>query len=197
MRAHVLALGVIALLCGGCNSIVIDPLAAVQTDDDDPETPIGGVQGTDVIAMRMSQWNPAQNPSSYFQPSVTVETGPDDLVLFIGSHEQSCSQPVLWADPDADPLICAVQTFWQTMLIIPAERVQPGVIDLADPSINGYEAIWMEECSGGSGSGPGIVEGTLEIVSVDAASITVKLHKTNPQSSFHDSSGDYTAPFCP
>lgn len=196
MRAHFNALAVLSMMICGCSPIVIDPLESESQDggssviQPDPED-----AGPGALAMYMYQWNVPADPNPLFTPtpSLVVDSDPGDLVLAFSSEAQACAQPVIQFEPDPDA--CASEAFWQTILVLPADRAHPGLIDLDDPDIYVYRAAWMPECGGGSGNTPGI-EGTLEIVSLDAASVSVKL-ALESQSGWPTGNGDYTASFCP
>jgi hypothetical protein len=198
MRPFMKILGALAMMSCGCKGIVLDPLHSDGQDQlidpGDPGDP-GAPEAASAIAMHMSQWSLTPDPGSLFQPAIVVETHPDDLVLFFGSEALACAEPVIQIDPGTDPAECADQAFWQNIVVLPAALAHPGLIDLDDPSIYVYRAAWMPACGGGSGNTPGAL-GTLEIVSLDATSVAVKLD-LEEQSPLPDGNGDYTAAFCP
>lgn len=199
IERRVLALA-LALALPGCGATVVGGGGTVE----EPDVPdAGGVvaPGGDepsAVAMRFGAWTPPP-PSNFFSFSTSGPTPPDPnaLVLFYASEAQACAQPHLdLGSPSVDPAVCAEQAFWQLIVVIPPERAQPGVIDLQDMSIDGYRSTWGEDCGGGSGSGPGIIQGTLTITSIDATKVVTKLDLA-PSTGWKGESGDYTAAFCP
>lgn len=204
MKSVYMALaGLTALICG-CNPIVADPLDADAEGNlnGNTSTSSGGGTSTEsqgpassAIAMKYSQFQQLMSPSATFAPQPFNEPGPDDLVLLFGTVAQSCDAPVIQLDPaPVDPAECAAQAFWQNILFIPQDLAHPGTIDLDQSAIWAYRATWMPDCGGGSANTPG-VEGTLEIVSLDALDVTVNLTLAG-NSSFPDANGEYIAPFC-
>lgn len=197
MRYWIKALGALAMMVCGCNPIVLDPIhsdtSGISDPGDEPAEP-------SAVAMRFSEWQIPPNDGSPFNPQVTIAVPPepDALVLFLASQAQACAQPVIQFDPGTDPAVCAAQAFWQAILVIPPDRLIPGAtIDLDAPDIYVYQAVWKSSCGGGSGGGPG-AQGTLEIVSIDATEVSVKLNLDQQQpSGWETQNGDYTAPFCP
>jgi hypothetical protein len=147
--------------------------------------------------MRVSQWTPPPpDDASSFQFGVGSQYGPDSLLLFFASKPEQCPQPFI--DPgyltNGDPATCAADAFWQTILVIPPDRVTPGTIDTSSPEVFAYNGLWMPTCGGGSGNFPGIA-GSLTIHSVDTASVVVSLD-LDPVEGWPSPNGDYTATFC-
>jgi hypothetical protein len=151
------------------------------------------------VAMRFSHWTqPVISLGSPFEFSPTIQVDPDALVLFFSDKPQACAQPfVPLDDPSLDPAVCAEQAAWQTIIILPPDRAQPGAIDLDDQSIFVYRSTWMASCGGGSGNTPG-VPGTLTIESLDATAAAVDLELDQPPGDgFVTQNGAYTAALCP
>ncbi|WP_437321784.1 hypothetical protein [Sorangium sp. So ce385] len=137
---------------------------------------------------------------------------PDSLALFISDAAQECSLPLIGRTPDglADPP--APYAFWQIAFFIPPELNRPGLIDLRDSRITSYGVVWEPSRFGHASVGPGssviggVWEKTLEIVSSDASSVSVKLYWGLPAWQVElngvpyepdvDFGGDYTATFC-
>jgi hypothetical protein len=205
MRHWIKAVGALAMMVSGCSAIVLDPL-----DDDSsglktqikpgagtaPATPGAVAMPPSAVAMRFSEWQIPSNDSSLFNVSLVGTTpDPDALVLFFASRSQACAQPAIHFNPGTDPAACAGEAFWQTILVIPPDLAHPGVVDLDDRSIFVHQVIWMSSCGGGSGNIPGI-PGTLEIVSIDETSVSVKLNLDQLRG-WGTQNGDYTASLCP
>lgn len=206
MKHWIKVLGALSMLAmGACNPIVLDPLHPESSESglgsdpgEAPSEPSEEPSEPSAIAMRFAQFNPPTfDPSSLFEFGVT-SSDPDALLIFFGSRGQSCADPVIQlASPGATPAVCAGQAFWQAAFIIPSALAQPGIVDLSSPDVSWYQATWKAACGGGSGHGPGMTGmGTLEIVSIDASTVEVKLNLLQP-SSFGTQNGDYTATICP
>ena len=117
---------------------------------------------------------------------------PNALLVQIANYAQGCSN-----NPGPD---CDGGFTWQISVTIPSALQVPGVLQLSDPSLNGFfseslsDAQNTGDCSGGGGS---FVQGTLEIVSIDSGTIVVKLAGTSPGVTDFDADGEYSAPICP
>jgi hypothetical protein len=189
---------VVSLASAGCKGIVLDPLESGPAGEGTGGA--GGSPTADVpsaIAMRFSVWPQAAfNPGSPFSLSFTNGTpDPNALVLVFASRAPSCAAPHIDFEPSEDPAACPQQAFWQVILVIPPDRQQLGVLDLDDPTIFAYRAVWDASCGGGSGSTPGIT-GTLTITSLGATAVEAKLDLA-PSTGWVWQNGDYTAPYCP
>lgn len=182
---------VLAMALCGCNGIVIDPLRSESA----PLSDFNEGAAPTAVAMTVAQLAAAEAPVGTFQGPTLWDLQPDDLVLTFGSEAQSCAAPVNDTSDSGDLAVCAAEAFWQTILVIPADRVQVGVIDLADMDVRVYMAGAMPDCGGGYGDQHGD-EGTLEIVSMDDTSLHVNV-TTDPISSFPTANGDYVVPRCP
>jgi hypothetical protein len=185
MRTCFKTLAALAVLCSGCESIVIDPVALDAQD-------LGPTAIADALAMHLSQWSSSPHMNGLI---LLPEGDPGDLMLFFASKAQSCAEPVISTELETDPAACAAHAFSQTVVVVPAALAHPGVIDLAANDIYIYRAVARPQCGGGSGTSTGFPGGTLEIVSLDATSASVKLD-LDPQSGMPDVNGDYTASFC-
>ena len=168
------------MMIGGCNSIDVDPLQPdEQEPENDPVTP-------NAIAMSMSQ-------SGISHP----EAAPDDLVILFASEAQECADPLI-QKPDSVGCGSAQEDElldWQVFVVVPADLVGVGLVDLDGPTIYYvYSRMWTT-CGYSVGHLDGAA-GTLDIVSLDATSISVKLD-LDPSPTFPDINGDYTAPLCP
>ncbi|WP_199694090.1 hypothetical protein, partial [Sorangium cellulosum] len=133
----------------------------------------------------------SQLPDPSGEPGSSSATGggpspdPDDLYVLIGAPALSCAHP--YAGCDA----------WHASFIIPPAAQVPGVYTLngrdltSSFGVNGPDR-GGETCAAFGGTfGPG----TLEIVSLDATEVVVRLSGT-PTSEF-DANGEYTATRCP
>ncbi|XXX80250.1 hypothetical protein WMF30_15900 [Sorangium sp. So ce134] len=112
---------------------------------------------------------------------------PDDLFIKIGNRELSC------ADPYGD-YSCGT---WTVSIGIPPALQVPGVINLDAPELISYQSFTGPDRGGGDcyGGGGSFIEGTIEIVSIDAARVVVRLSDTDTYE--FDANGEYTALRCP
>ncbi len=197
MKRWLTALGALAMTNIGCTNIVLDPV--------DPGTTDAGATPT-ALAIRAGEWVP---PAPDFSPlwlnPLHGPLDPDALILFFDNRAlETCAAPVDPAPtsmPPCDPPV----VFDQILLAIPPELDRPGLIDLSDLRILATENEWSP-CIGGTGEGNRGFRGTLEIVSSDATSVSVKLRVAQPGSGpkgglvsvggWVDLSGDYTALRC-
>ncbi|AUX47487.1 hypothetical protein SOCE26_090080 [Sorangium cellulosum] len=186
MKRFLMALGLTAIVCTGCDEIVFelspsgvhpsdpDP-APPSSEDDDPPTPSAvAIRGGDVppdFGFRM--WE-----------------DPDSLVLIFDSDAQECPPTVIEATCDNAPR-------WQFMLALPPEFDAPGPVDLRDPRVSFHESLSeaVPDCAfgGGTGTGGGYFRGTIEIVSSDETSLVVRAHDVGLEGQVN---GDFTVQRC-
>ncbi|WP_437935109.1 hypothetical protein [Sorangium sp. So ce341] len=114
---------------------------------------------------------------------------PDDLFVIIGPPVRSC------AAPNA-ALECGD---WRVSFRIPPTLQVPGIIDFSDENFYLISLYAVNGPDRGDGDcsrlGGLFTSGTLEIVSIDAANVVVRLSGT--ETDHFDASGEYTAPRCP
>ncbi|WP_438023959.1 hypothetical protein [Sorangium sp. So ce233] len=214
MKRWITAIGTVAMMNGGCDRIVLVPVEPQPAETEEEQPP----PSPNALAMRAGDWplprvvSPTfftEFPSNLFDPP----PHPDALVLVFSESAQECSQPVLRpsselpADSGADP-----RYFWQVILVIPPELNQPGLVDLRDDRIGIYHGFWKPPYAGSIGTSPGSgmwrvwstgatldwgkSEKTLEIVSSDASSVSVRLDWGEPPYDEGEIDGDYTATYC-
>jgi hypothetical protein len=118
---------------------------------------------------------PANNPSGPVFPEFpTSADDPDRLVLLFSNAALSCQSPTM---------TCGADSVWETVMSVPSDLVRVGPIDLGNPRVTLTE--WqlfggeMGMCGGGGGGAgegtPPAPGKTLEIVSTDSGSISIKL----------------------
>lgn len=113
---------------------------------------------------------------------------PDTLFVQIGNTGQICDDPFAAQS-------CGSQ--WRVSIGIPPALQVPGVISLSSPDVissfseTGPIEANSQECWGGGGS---FFEGTLEIVSIDATSMVVRLANTDTVDFAAD--GEYSVERC-
>jgi hypothetical protein len=115
----------------------------------------------------------------------------DALVVFVGTLPDSCEDP-----------LAAVDCSWESRLrfTIPAALQTPGVLSLSDPKLAATVTARSKFGSNVCVSAP-TMNGTVEILSVDASGVTFKVFESHtflgdvyPSYSFD---GLYSAPICP
>ncbi|WP_437955549.1 hypothetical protein WME76_29080 [Sorangium sp. So ce119] len=113
-------------------------------------------------------------------------TSPNDLFIIFGAPVSSCADPS-WTTGCGN---------WQLGISIPPALQVPGIIDLSAPDVlfSSYVVSRPDrgDCWWGEGS---FRSGTMEIVSIDAAEVVVRLSGTDTQE--FDANGEYTAARCP
>ncbi|WP_437731253.1 hypothetical protein [Sorangium sp. So ce1335] len=129
--------------------------------------------------------DPSDEPGSSSATGGGPSPGPDDLYVLIGAPALSCAEPYVGCDA------------WHVSFIIPPAAQVPGIYPLngrdltASFGVNGPDR-GSGSCGAFGGTfGPGV----LEIVSIDATKVVVRLSDT-PTSEF-DANGEYTAVRCP
>ena len=128
-------------------------------------------------------------PHSHTGP---IDVDPNTLVLQIANHVQTC--------PGSLSPACTGDVSWLLTFNIPPALQVPGVLQLSNPDLRGQFSV-----SGASLGTPGdcvldagsFSEGTLQIVSIDATTIVVKLAGTSGNATEFAADGEYTAPICP
>lgn len=189
-------------LLAGCAPVVIDgddhgqagnDLSEVPGDDnnaihdDEPVSNVGNGGEAEAIAIRYSEI-PTSNPGSGSSSSSGGGSGPHPDTLFIKISDQ----PVACNDPHAAQ---ECGGHWRVSIGIPPALQVPGVIDLASPEVLSYSSATGPgsgaDCWFGGGS---FMEGTLEILSIDADKVVVRLENTWTYD--FDANGEYSAMRC-
>ncbi|KYF76064.1 hypothetical protein BE11_03355 [Sorangium cellulosum] len=141
------------------------------------------------IALFRSQFpEPSNDSGSSSAGSGGSGTAPNDLFILFGAPVSSC----------ADPSGTTGCGNWQLGIAIPPALQVPGIIDLSAPDVlfSSYVVSRPDrgdgECWWGEGS---FRSGTMEIVSIDAAEVVVRLSGTDTEDL--DANGEYTAARCP
>ena len=211
MKSLMMVLGALALVAGGCSPILLEPVEGTE----EPSPPSG--PGSHVLAIRGGDVNWVNK--FYQVPDIPPDpapfwTDPDSLVLFFSNDIQECSDPMLakrCTGPEPER---------QTMIAIPSKIIRPGLIDLQDPGIvhfatdsyhlgprsyfswnPGDKQPWCGHSQAFGGGGP---DGTLEILSHDSTSVSLRLHGAKYGGSwlggdrftYDIEDGDYTALLC-
>ncbi|WP_437972175.1 hypothetical protein WMF04_24045 [Sorangium sp. So ce260] len=215
MRPWITALvAAVMIVNGGCGPIVLSPVGE-EPEEEPEEEPGGEPPSRSAIAVRFGDL--LEDPFNRLVLMNGMQfrrlPHPDALALFFSDSGQECSRPLIGQGPDGLILPPATYTFWQLALFIPPELNRAGLIDLRDTRITSYGIVWDSLRGGntavGAGSGGffgGVDEKTLEIVSSDASSVSVKLFYGTPpwRLEFNgepykpdlDLGGDYTATYC-
>ncbi|WP_437567647.1 hypothetical protein [Sorangium sp. So ce542] len=114
---------------------------------------------------------------------------PDDLMVILGAPARSC------AAPNA-ALECGD---WRVSFRIPPALQVPGIIDFSDENFYLLSLYHVNGPDRGDGDcsriGGIFTSGTLEIVSIDAGNVVVRLSGT--ETDRFDANGEYTAARCP
>jgi hypothetical protein len=205
-----LFLGAIALPLAGCGATILGGGDGTSRSDDQGNDDGNGggnggsgpsssgpaaSNGQAVTAVAIaSQSLPAEPPyPEGFSYSLFLSPDSDALVIFFTTDAgQTCSSPYLPASPTT--------TSWEWFLVIAADALKPGPVYSTD--VMSYvlsEAPGVPPSGGGGGGGgPDDESLVLEIVSIDATSITVTL--PGPMSLSPAASatfqGTYTIPRC-
>jgi hypothetical protein len=164
MKRWMTALGTlaVAITSSRCAPVVIDPV------DADPD---GGGEGAAPVTSLAMPIKDVGVSGAHLDTITRIDgenlSDPNALVLMFGNQPVSCTAPRIGIDCSAPP------SAWQGDIVLPSALVQVGPVDLADPSIAVYQFTNTTVCT----DSEQIVSltGTLDIVSIDADSITVDL----------------------
>jgi hypothetical protein len=115
-------------------------------------------------------------------------TSPNDLFIIFGVPVSSCADPTSFNGCDN----------WALGIAIPPALQVPGILDLSAPEVlySNYTVSRSDRGDDGCWWGEGSLRsGTMEIVSIDAAEVVVRLSGTDTHDI--DANGEYTAARCP
>jgi hypothetical protein len=192
----------------GCAPTVIDPANEAPSNDEgtvpggSSSGPTGSTgssgSGDATTAIAMLYKDLPADPTSPGVPIGGVD--PNALVIAWSNAPEACAAP--YATPSSTDLV------WQGALVLPPEVLAVGTVDLASVGASAFTYIYFPDSAGGGGGGGGgpDASGTLEVVSIDATSITVNLvtpFAASPASTANGTSypsvmlqGTYTIPRC-
>ena len=138
---------------------------------------------------------PTPEPSGSTVGTTTGSGGgvdPNTLNLRIGNYGPTCGNSYSYA--------CTPVTTWQVMIRLPPDLQGAGtLVPLSEPALNSF---FSETGSNGSpgdcwGGGGSFIEGTLQVLSNDGATIVVRIAGSNNGIPDVAIDGDYVAPICP
>jgi hypothetical protein len=184
-RRNDVTVAALALLIGGCNPIVLDPVETGEITDQ---------QGDVALEPNAIAYHEGQ----YVEPGGVEPMG--SVVLFFGSQAQECASPHL---THSEVFECESLTEgWQVTIVIPPDLVQPGAAFPLDDAHMDFIEVHEWWCGGEMGGvfGPGYPGplGTLEITGLDEGTIAVTLELDETTMPSEDIlSGAYVASFCP
>ncbi|WP_437981167.1 hypothetical protein [Sorangium sp. So ce117] len=115
-------------------------------------------------------------------------TSPNDLFIIFGVPVSSCADPTWFNGCDN----------WALVITIPPALQVPGILDLSGPEVLYSNYVVSRSDRGDDGcwwGGDDLRSGTIEIVSIDAAEVVVRLSGTDTHDI--DANGEYTAARCP
>ncbi len=113
--------------------------------------------------------SPPEGPDGVGAPIVWTGTGaaPAGALVLLWSNElESCETGYVGSPMSG--------VAWQAALVLPPELVQVGLVDLSAPGVGAFTYNYFAG-NGGGGGGGASMSGRMEIVSIDATSITVNL----------------------
>jgi hypothetical protein len=203
----------LALAAAACAPTIVDPYAnapSPQSGDTGTSSSTGGgsstvstTPGTSSTSSGSSDVNAVNAIAIPFKDLPTTGApigGP------IGQGAESSPDPdalvLLWSN---DPISCPAPYMtqgsfsWEGAIVLPPDLLSAGAIPASDAGLLGYTYQWMEDpgSSGGGGGGGGPLQNvSIQIVSIDATSITVTI---GPWSVVPDAitvSGTYKIPRC-
>ncbi|WP_437950685.1 hypothetical protein WME98_07595 [Sorangium sp. So ce296] len=152
----------------------------------------GGAESATAGAIALLGSQLPERPDDPYSSSATgggPPYDPNDLFVILGAPARSC------AAPNA-ALECGD---WRVSFRIPPTLQVPGVIDFSDENFHLISLYHVNDPDRGDGDcsriGGIFTSGTLEIVSIDAANVVVRLSGT--ETDRFDANGEYTAARCP
>jgi hypothetical protein len=112
---------------------------------------------------------------------------PHTLLVIISSRPQACN------DPDFD---LGTTNYQQIMIGLPPALQAVGKYDISTTDVIGFGSSWFTDGMGNGGGGGGpLLQGTVEVLSIDAGSITVRFQGVPKD--FVDQSVDHVVAICP
>lgn len=128
---------------------------------------------------------PAATKQSWLTAGEALD--PQTLLVIISSRPQACN------DPDFD---LGTTNYQQIMIGLPPALQAVGKYDISTTDVIGFGSSWLTDGMGNGGGGGGpLLQGTVEVLSIDAGSITVRFQGV-PQD-FVDQSVDHVVAICP
>lgn len=137
-------------------------------------------------------------PSSELAVSAVAFHQPPDqatLHVAISTFGVTCADPGAGANNPGG----ACPVGWTVSFALPSASQTPGVYSLSDPAFQSFAFISLGgDGTGCMGGGGGAIEGTqVEVLSVDASTIKVRLSGFDADADLPPVDGDYDAPVCP
>jgi hypothetical protein len=138
------------------------------------------------IALRYGDFPPPSSSSGSTGSGGGIPIDPERIYVTLGSQKPLCEAPFESGG-------CG---HWKVAFGLPPELLKPGVLELADSRLNSYSSFSGPDRGGGDcyGGGGSFVDGTVEIVSVDAEKIVIRLADT--WTFDFDANGEHTIDRC-
>lgn len=112
---------------------------------------------------------------------------PQTLLVIVGTRPQACNAP----DFDLGP-----ENFHQVLIGLPKALQAVGKYDISSTDVIGSVSSWLTDGMGNGGGGGGpLLEGTVEVLSIDTGTIKVRLEGLVEE--FTDLNGDHVVAICP
>ncbi|MEP7123196.1 MAG: hypothetical protein ABJE95_19870 [Byssovorax sp.] len=146
----------------------------------------GGLPQTSIAVFDMTiPQVPAATKQSWLTAGEALD--PQTLLVIVSTRPQACN------DPDFD---LSATNYRQIMIGLPPALQAVGKYDIASTDVIGFGSSWLSDGMGNGGGGGGpLLQGTVEVLSIDAGSIKVRFEGV-PQD-FVDSGVDHVVSICP
>lgn len=146
----------------------------------------GGAQADNSIALFDSQISKIEDHTMWLNPGEMLS--PDTLIVIVSSEAQSCGGPVF---------NYGTKNHRQVLVGLPPELQVVGKYDISSTDVIAFGDFWLGDGMGNGGGGRmPLNQGTVEVSSIDAKTITVRLAGLASDYSSLEST-DHEAARCP
>jgi len=129
----------------------------------------GGDPGASAIALLNAQITQltAEQKKVWLTPGEALD--PTTLILLLNVEPETCSAPIIAPT-------YSQKSLHQVLIGLPAAMQKVGTYDIASTDVIGYSFDWLTDGMGNGGGGGGSLDkGTVEVLSVDATILRVRL----------------------
>lgn len=125
----------------------------------------GGAQADNSIALLNSEISQGQGQDMWLRPGETLS--PTTLIVIVSTEAQACSDPVFKF---------GTKNHRQVLIGLPQALQAVGKYDISSTDVIAFGDFWLGDGMGNGGGGMmPLTQGTVEVLSTDAKTITVRL----------------------
>jgi len=147
----------------------------------------GGGQASSSVALLNSKITKVTDADKNLWLDAGEKLDPTTLIVVVSTEAESCAAPVFDFGTTSHHLV---------LVGLPQAMQKVGTYDLATTEVIAYGTTWLGDGMGSGGGGKMVLnKGTVEVVSLDATTITVRLAGLTGE--FLPQNGDHAATRCP